>query len=228
MGVDKRNIFLHGMTESMPYISRSTPFERKFPSRDNPFSHATYITRRLQECREQSLTQKQVAAIRYKEGVYLEFSGAAQHDLAIKSLENRQKGIRLLNVKMDEKSDTIKATVYIPAGQETYFIDKVQAYSQPITAGKKPANNDLVRSIENVKLAILDSFWVGDLSEMPGHTPAWGEIWLRYDPENLEVSERDFIRCCSDLAIELNENHIVFPERVVRLIRAHNEQLKTR
>ena len=53
-----------------------------------------------QECYTNSLTQRQVAAIRYKEGTYLEFSSAKGHDLAIKSLESRKSGIRLLNVRV--------------------------------------------------------------------------------------------------------------------------------
>lgn len=226
MAVEKKNIFLRNTISSLPYVSRSTPFDRKFPKRENPIDHATLISQKLQECREQSLTQKQVAAIRYKEGVYLEFSSAARYDLAIKSLENRQKGIRLLNVKTDSTSDIIKATVYIPAGQESYFLERVQAYAEPTLEGKNPKNNDLVRSIDDVKLAILDSFWVGDPKAMPKDAPVGCEVWLRYEQNNIKDVEDNFFSCCADLKIELNERHIVFPERVVRLIKTNNEQLR--
>lgn len=226
MAVDKKNIFLSDTINSLPYVSRSTPFDRNYPKRTNPAAHAAFISRKLQECREQSLTEKQVAAIRYKEGVYLEFSSAAKYNLAIKSLENLHEGIRLLNVKTDDASDIIKATVYIPAGREAYFLEKVQAYAEPFEDGKNPKNNDLVRSIEDVKLAILDSFWVGDPKSMPADTPVWCEIWLRYEKNNIADAENNFSSCCADLEIELNERHIVFPERVVRLIKANSGQLK--
>lgn len=218
-----KNIFLQNTITSLPYVSRSTPFELGYPRRSNPGAHAAFISRKLQECKEQSLTQKQVAAIRYKEGVYLEFSGAIQHDLAIKKLENLQKGIRLLNVKTE--NDTVKATVYIPVGQEAYFLEKVQAYAEPVEEGKSPKNNDLVRSIENVRLAMLDSFWIGDKQNMPSDAPVWCEIWLRFDRSSFEEAESSFVSCCSVLGIELNEHHIVFPERIVRLVKANNEQL---
>ena len=68
-----KNIFLHGTELSLPYVSKSARFESNFPRRSNPRAHADFISRKLQECREQSLSQRQVAAIRYKEGVYLEF-----------------------------------------------------------------------------------------------------------------------------------------------------------
>ena len=162
-----KNIFLHDTEVPLPYVSPSTPFEHNYPRRTNPNAHAAFI-------REQSLTQKQVAALRYKDGVYLEFSGASQHDLPVKKLENLRVGIRLLNVRTD--NDTIKATVYVPAGKESYFLEKVQAYAEPVEEGKSPKNNDLVRSIENVKLAMLDSFWFGELATMPADIPVWCEI----------------------------------------------------
>lgn len=226
MAVEKKNIFLRDTMRSLPYTSSSTPINRNFPERINPQTHAAFIERKLQECRKQSMTQKQVAAIRYKQGVYLEFSSSAKHNLAIKSLENRQKGIRLLNVKTDVDSEVLRATVYIPAGQESYFIGKVQEYAEPVPEGKNPKNNDLVRSIEDVKLAILDSFWVGDPRTMPTDTPVWCEVWLRYEYGDVPAAQNDFLSCCSDLKIEVNERLIIFPERVVRLIRANSPQLK--
>lgn len=219
-----KNIFLHDTQLPLPYVAQSRRPVYSYPRRTNPLAHAEFISRKLQECREQSLTQKQVAAIRYKEGVYLEFSGAAQHDLPVKKLENLNAGIRLLNIKTD--NDTIKATVYIPEGKESFFLERVQAYAEPVDEGKNPKNNDLVRSIENVKLAMLDSFWFGSPSTMPTDIPVWCEIWLRFDRDNWEEAENSFIECCSNLEIEQKEQHILFPERIVKLVKANGEQLK--
>jgi len=224
LAVKKKNIFLSDTKDALSYVSRQSRGEHNYPKRSDPGSHAAFIQRKLEDCRAQSLTPKQVAAIRYKDGIYLEFSGATKYDLDIKSLENLRKGIRLLNVKTDD--DTVKATVYIPAGQETYFLEKVQAYAGPAEIGKNHKNNDLVRSIENVKLAVLDSFWVGDVCTMPTKTPVWCEIWLRYEKKDIDSAERDFVACCNDLEIEINDRHIVFPERIVRLIRANGNQLE--
>ena len=220
-----KNIFLHETELSLPYVSKGTPFESNYPRRTNPHAHADFISRKLQECREQSITQRQVAAIRYKEGVYLEFSGAANHDLPIKKLENLNAGIRLLNVK--EGEGTIKATVYIPAGKESFFLDRVQAYADSIDSQPTPKNNDLVRSIENVKLALLDSFWFGVSDTMPQDTALWCEIWLRYDRHNWEDANADFDECCAALDIEQKEHRLLFPERIVRLIKANGQQLKS-
>ena len=159
MSVEKRNIFLQ---EVFSYVSGSGRAGIKFPKRTNQRAHADYIRQELDKCKQQDLTQKQVAAIRHKEGIYLEFSGAAGYDLCTKSLENYSSGIRLLNVR--EENGTVKATVYVPENKAGYFIDKVQAYAESldgIEENKNPKNNDLVRSIEDVKVALLEAFWVG-------------------------------------------------------------------
>lgn len=223
MAVEKKNIFLSETRDTLPYVSSSKPFEHNYPVRTDPGAHASFITRKLNECRNQDLSQRQVAAIRYKTGTYLEFSGMENHDLYTKSLENLKKGIRLLNVRND--NGITKATVYVPAGQEAYFLEKVQAYADSVEEGAKPKNNTLVRSIEDVKLAILDSFWVGNRQDIPSDTSVWCEIWLRFEKDDLDAAEHDFVACCVEANIELNERRIVFPERLVRLAKANHGQL---
>ena len=155
-----------------------------FPKRDNQYQHADLLRHMIHECVEESthqtseLTQEQIAAIHCKDGMYLEFSGAQNCDLAFKSLENLPKGIRLLNVK--NVTEEIKATVYVPKGAESFFLNKIDKYTESIGVKKTPENNDLVCSIENIRLAVLESLWVGD-NDLPSDTvPTWCEVWLRY------------------------------------------------
>jgi len=231
MAVDKKNIFLNDTAEAMSYSSSPVPFESAYPIRKNVKSHADLIRKKLQTSYDSAITQKQAAAIRYKEGVYLEFSGDSNYDLAFASLENRAQGIRLLNVQEDLQTHKTKATVYIPAGKESYFINKIDAYASETTKSGKPKNNDLVRSIENVKLALLDSFWTGDKKLMPTTDSTWCEIWLRFDynkkkPETWRDSEVSYMESCQQLNIQTDENRIIFPERIVKLAFVNAEQLK--
>ena len=230
MAVDKKNIFLSKTAESLSYTSAKHNMKNNYPSRVT-MSHANFIERKLKQCYAESLTQRQVAAIRYKEGVYLEFSGAPQYDLAVKSLENRSQGIRLLNVHEDTETNTIKATVYIPAGKENYFIQKIEAYASEQTKSGKPKNNDLVSSIENVKLAMLESFWIGKLDTIPKDIPVWCELWLRYDyqttnSESWKITEENITSICQENNILIDKKHIIFPERIVKLIHANAQTLK--
>lgn len=230
MAVDKKNIFLSQTAESLSYTSSPRPMGSNYPRRTTA-THADFIQRKLKDCYDEALTQRQVAAIRYKEGTYLEFSGASQHDLAVKSLENRTQGIRLLNVHEDTETNTIKATVYIPEGKENYFIQKVEAYATEQTKSGKPKNNDLVSSIENIKLAMLESFWVGKHDTIPTDDPVWCELWLRYDyrsanPESWKTTEENITLICQENNIPIDEKHIIFPERIVKLICANANALK--
>lgn len=225
MSVDKKNIFLKKTNTSIQYSSRSFPVDAKFPSRQNKNSHAEFVARKLNECYERTSAQKQAAAIRYKDGVYLEFSGASEYDLAIKSLENRIQGIRLLNVRFDEDTETIKATVYIPAGKESYFIKKIEDYSSKVTAKGVPKNNNLVSSIEDIKIAMLDSFWIGKTEDIPNETAFWCEVWIRYDGSSFDDSSKNLDECCKILNITIDDNKLVFPERLVHLIKASKGQL---
>jgi hypothetical protein len=157
--------------------------------------------------------------------VYLEFSSASKYDLAIKSLENLAQGIRLLNVKSDKETETIKATVYIPSGKESYFINKVEAYSSEVTKKGIPKNNDLVRSIEDIRIAMLDSFWIGKPDDMPNEVAMWCEVWIRYDGSSFDEALSNVEECCNALEIEIDDNKLFFPERIVRLIKADKMQL---
>lgn len=230
MAVDKRNVFLENTAETMSYSSAPKPVGSSYPPRDIT-SHAQFIEKKLKKAYESAITQKQAAAIRYKEGVYLEFSSASKHDLAVKSLENRTQGIRLLNVHTDLESETTKATIFIPAGKEAYFMNKVETYASEKTKNGNPKNNDLIASIEDVKLAILDSFWIGDKETMPILNPVWCEIWLRFDydrknPNSWSEVEGSFVLSCQQSEIHIDENRILFPERIVKLCFANAEQLK--
>ncbi len=223
MLVDKKNIILKDTIQSLPYISGSKRSGTKFPTRMNTFSHARLIASKLDYCYASSEEQRQVAAIRYKDGVYLEFSSAEGYDLATKSLEAKQQGIRLLNIR--EEQNTTKAVVYIPKGKENYFLKKVNAYATEVSPKSgKPKNNDLVSSVEDVKLALLDSFWFGKHEDMPNDIPLWCEIWLRYYDDYEQVIAA-FSQNCEELNVEIDSKRIVFPERVVVLIKASRQNL---
>lgn len=156
MAVEKRNILLTSITESKQYNSRSgRSREKNIPQRDYT-SHAQYVRGKYNSVISEALSQKQVAAIKMR-GMYAEFSSMQNFELVTKSLEYRPSGIRLLNVKTTEDGFT-KATVYIPEGKEEYFSKKIQQYADEKTSKGEPKNSSLIGSIEDIKLAMLESF----------------------------------------------------------------------
>src|SRR5690625_4145971 len=204
-----------------------------FPVRPNVRTHGEFIQQKIKNSYERSTEQKRVAAIRYKDGTYLEFSSESGFDLALQRLENIPQGIRILNVREELENNITRATVYIPAGKEKYFMEKAEDYIEKTTKTGKPKNNDLISSIEDISLALLDSFWVGDKTDMPTKTHYWCEVLLRFNAkkseeqteENKAAAIRDLTDCCNTLNINLNDSQIVFPERIVKLIYANKNQL---
>ena len=233
MAVEKRNILLSNVTEAQAYKSSSHPVTKKYPSRTNAVSHASSISHQLQNCKSQSVTQKQAAAIKYKEGMYLEFSGEKNYELATKSLENRTQGIRLLNIRTED--ETVKATVYVPEGKESYFLKKVADYEgEDRTAKGNRKNEDLVSSIENIKLAMLDSFWTDKPELIPTDQIVRCEVWFRYEVKSARNAdktpwitvEKAVSDICNEQGIRIEDKMIRFPDRFVKLIYANQEQLK--
>lgn len=228
--VDKRNIVLENTVTSHAYVSAGSRGSSNYPQR-NKEEHATYIKRLLSKSYKDELTQKQAAAIRYKTGMYLEFASAQGYDLEIKSLENRNQGISLLNVHEDVETGVTRATVYIPEGKENFFLKQVEEYQLEFTKKGNPKHEKLVTSIEDIQRAVLDSFWFGEKKEIPNEHKKWCEIWFRVPnnkkslvmtPEEVENTVNEI---CQALQIEIKPEKIVFPERLVKLLWVTEEDL---
>lgn len=234
MTVDKKNLFLRNTETPLAYSSRPIPIEHNYPVRRDANAHANFIQSKFNDSYERSSIQKKAAAIRYKNGMYLEFSSALGHELSVKSLEDIRQGIRLLNVKENLDTKQVKAIIYVPDGKEAHFLKKVKAYGSEVSEKSgKPKNNDLVSSIEDISLAMLEAFWTGKIRDMPYEEAKWCEVWIRYNDKaeleqsklNAESAEASLNQCCELLQIEINERTLVFPERIVKLIYANNSQL---
>jgi hypothetical protein len=224
MPVDKKNIFLSNTVRAYSYKGQGRNISYNIPFRD-PVKHATRLREELIGAYKEhkALTPEQIAAIKFKDGIYLDFSGKEGHDLIIKSLENMHSGIRLLNVKKNPENNVLHATVYIPKGKESFFLERIEKYAETASNETRP-NQTLINSIERIKLAVLESFWTGKNEEMPSDSPVWCEAWIQTDA-NIETTEKEFSHVCSQLEIPLSEKSILFPERMVTLIQANKKQL---
>ena len=227
MAVEKKNILLTGITTSMQYKGTGGRGKKKIPPRDRS-PHANYISEKYESFLNQVISQKQVAAIKMK-GMYAEFSGMQDYELVTKSLENRRSGIRLLNVQNIDGH--MKATVYIPEGKENFFRSRIAAYADEETSNGNPKHADLICSIEDIKQALLESFWTDSPGTLPNEVSINCEIWLRYDMGKAESErwnsvEEKFHNVCDELGISVDKSkHILFPERIVKLATANRQML---
>lgn len=226
MSFPERNIYLTNTEQSQPYVSNSSFGNSNYPERQDRKKHADFLEKKLKKCYELSNAQKQAVAIKYKDGTYLEFLSAPDFDLSSKEIENRNDGIRLLKVDTDNLTNTTRALVYIPEGKQAVFLKKIEQYATKNTPKGNPSYNNLIRSIDDIQLAIAKSFWTGNVSDFPNKAKIWCEVWLRYNDENdYDNIHNAFEECCKFLNIEFRNEKIKFPERSVRLIRANNQDL---
>ena len=115
-----RHIILSNTAEQIQYKSYKKVVPKgNFPERDRRY-HGEWLKKQFATARinAKTYTPSMVAAIKAKQGMYMEFTGKNGFELASKSLENIRSGIRLLNVRPQDNS----ATVYIPDGKESQFV----------------------------------------------------------------------------------------------------------
>lgn len=233
-----KHIFITGNVSSEKF---KTPQrgggELNIPAR-NRVAHSQKLLQQFNaiwQVKVQLQQQRGAEQIATREGTYISFTSAADHDLITKSLEDLRKGIRLLNIKevpVGENQTQIRATVYVPNGKEGHFISKIQKYQQEETAKGEPKNAPLVNSIEDVSLALLEGLWTDNPQLIPADANKWCEAWLNVNTkDNLEQEQiAQFLVTLENIGIDVKHNDagarvIVFPERAVLLINANRTHL---
>ena len=228
-----QHIFISGRAETE--LFRTPPTiggQPNIPQRDR-VSHSTALLNRFDaiwEQQQQLNQQRQAAHIPTRDGTYLSFTSSAGYDLITKSLEDLRKGIRLLNVKdviSEDGHAQVRATIYLPRGKESHFIDKIRKYQTENAQNGKPKNASLVNSIEDVSLSLLESLWTDKTDLLPDNNLKWCEVWLNVNTKEQREQEQItlFEGILERIRIEHKPNYIIFPERAVLLINANRNQL---
>lgn len=223
-------LFLQDSGESIKYTSNSTRGGGNYPIRDRA-AHSARLQQRFNEIYATSAAQQQqrrVATLPTKDGMYLEFRSRLGYDLVTKRLENLSKGIRLTTIRVDKNEDgqaVTSAIVYIPNGQEGYFLQRLREYAEKDTQSGHAKHEDFINSIENIRLAVFDSFWQDRQDLAPTDQAVWCEIWLRIE-QSSAATLSSFFEACRLLDIEAREGEVlVFPERLVTPVLANRRQL---
>jgi len=215
----------------MKFTSVGSGFPSSASPKRNRVRHGSYLNEKLSEIwksfdREQ--VRRHFVGLKYKNGLYLEFHSSINFELLIKSLESISRGIQLLSTKrIDTPDGTItSALVYIPSNQKGYFLRKITQYiNENNNQSDKPKNQALIESIEEIQMAILESFWQSDMNEIPEDIPKWCEAWIRYDSKAGDIELESFFEDCNNLEIEVREEYLRFPERIVCLIKSNQQNL---
>lgn len=239
-----KHIFISGNVSSEKYRAPSAMGAKpRIPVRDRATQSQKLLTKfdEIWQQKVQLQQQRSAEQIATREGTYIQFTSAADHDLITKSLESMrgkksEEWIRLLNIKSElseENQVVTRALVYIPNGKEGHFIKKIQDYqAQNFRDTENPLNADLVNSIEDVSIALLEGLWTDNYQLIPTDTAKWCEVWLNVNTKDNREQEQiaQFLETLQNIGIEAKQNNnqtqiIVFPERAILLINANREQL---
>ena len=216
------------------------------PKRNNRSQHGNFLKEKFEALWEQAKKEednRKAISLPVREGFYIAFKSKAGFDLITKSLENIKSGVRLLNVRkegQDQEKITV-ATVYIPYDKASLFLNKINDYLKQNTQSGKPKNKNLIESIEDMKLAVLESFWNNKKFFPKENEIVNCEVWLRISEdskvkENKNITEQidQFFKTCDKLNKYLfsqnkinydKDQKIYFPERAVVCIQANKTQL---
>lgn len=226
-------IIPQGIKRDIDYSSRGGGGRPFIPER-NRQEHAQYLQKRFDAIKVENTEVKQqmtALSLPARRGTYLEFSSTLGYDLVSKSLENQKKNIQLLNIRQVTTEDDQKqtfATIYVPHGKENVLLDKLHKYATEECNGK-PKNDTLFRSIEDVKLALLEALWTDNQKDFPTERNDWYEVWIRISGiEKATINQQcnRFKTSLQNLHIPYKKDSILtFPERAVFLVCANKTSL---
>jgi Subtilase family len=146
-------------------------------------------------------------------------------ELELKSLDPLRQGPELVAVtaRGTQENRVQFATVYVPAGEMSYFFQRLDQYANEDTATGNPRNANMVERIAVLRLATLREIWTDARESFPRpHDKVWWEVWLRrsdgHEIERLQASAAN-----TDMVI--GSRHLVFDNRVIVLAQATATQL---
>lgn len=224
-----KHIFLPGPSRSQGFTSpRRGGSTLRILGHDQA-EHSTYLQRRLEETWVEEQRRRERLAVVHVErsGAYIEFVSEPGFDLATESLEQLGSALRVRNVRKEGEgeSERILATVFVPMAKRQHFLEKIQAYATETNSrGDKPKNARLVNSIADIRLAVLESFWLPDERTLiPDSVPQWVEVWLSSDQDEVVAKFEETLRT---LELESTGGILKFPERSVLLVRANRAHME--
>ncbi len=161
------------------------------------------------------------------EGLYLTFQSWPGFELDLQSFEPltgkaRPELMAVQLVEIDDKPTQI-ATVLVPEGGLTRFLEKFEEYATQDTPKGSPKHASFVERISTLRLATIEALWTDPPELFPEPDDVvWWEVWLRRsDGHELER----LAAFAEASAFEVAERLLVFDTRTIVLVKASAGQL---
>lgn len=145
---------------------------------------------------------------------------------------------QLLNIRKEiisqngEDKERYKVVVMMREGAVSTFLKKAGEYMTQNTKDMEkndtgqPRHRALLNNIQSIHLATLRSFWT-DEPEIPfpeTQDAIWWEVWFRRKNDDANSIDR-VLQNLSSVGAEIGQQTLIFPEHVIRLVKASAIQL---
>ncbi|ACI94753.1 Y4bN protein [Afipia carboxidovorans OM5] len=147
-------------------------------------------------------------------GFYLEIQLPGSERAGLDLLADRRQHMEVVAVREPEQpGDPLRASVFVPARAENFYLRKIEAYRTTDTQSGRPRNEPLVSRIDTVRLATAHSLFTDEdrLFPIDPNERVWWEVWLR------DGRRENFERVAQALNITLRPHAVRFPEREILL-----------
>lgn len=161
------------------------------------------------------------------DGVYVSFESFPGVHLALERLDPQQGTLHpelraVQEVDLGDGVTVERATVFVPQGKLTHFLDRITQYVETADAAR-PRNRELVDRVQAVRAASIEALWTDPPAEFPEPGQLfWWEAWLRWRDGN-EVSR--FRTFASATGLRTGSRGLGFGDRTVLLVEATVDQL---
>ncbi len=209
----------------------------------NRAQHGAEIIRQLNSIKDQfeiDRAQQLPQNIVRDDAVYVEFISDWDFSLNFDSFNSdaATPKYQLVNIKKevvkqgDETKERFKVVVMMTEGGVSTFLKKAAQYLTDNTKNRDgqdtglPTNRNLITNIETIQLAALQAFW-SDEPEIPFPSEdeiVWWEVWFRRTDNDEERSAKVF-QNLEGIGATIGQQTLVFPEHVVKLVKASARQL---
>lgn len=144
----------------------------------------------------------------------------------VESLERSASGITLLAVV--QGPNDLRATIRVPKIKQRILDGILKRYAvEDHSRSHRPKGEDLVTSIESIRLATELDLWTDSVPFPPSNEELWWEVWL-HDPSSdrasHEQTKAEFAERAAEVGITVGQRFFHFPDRTVVVAHGAYEQ----
>jgi hypothetical protein len=174
---DRLHIYVRRPATSEAYTSYATGRGNPRPPSPIRSEHAERLTNEARAAEQAATTCRiasgqQLGAEPLGTGLLITFQSWPGFELELSSLDPARQPPELVSVvtRGDDSERVQMATVHVPEGSLSFFLNRIDDYANRDTQKGNPRNANLAERIAGIRLATIEALWTDDRSAFPDPT----------------------------------------------------------